>query len=54
METSASSTTKGAMERAFLQAEVARARACRQGNSTHGCEYWQALEEAQRQAKPSP
>lgn len=49
METSASSTTKGDRERAFLLAEVARARACRQGNSTYSRESWRALEDAQRQ-----
>lgn len=49
METSANSITNSAKERAFLQAEVARARACRQGSSTYSQESWRALEDAQRQ-----
>ena len=49
METSANSITQGSKERDFLQAEVARAKACRQGGATYSRESWRALEDAQRQ-----
>lgn len=49
METSANSITQGSKERDFLQAEVARAKACRQGGATYSKESWRALEDAQRQ-----